>query len=108
MNERSIWWIILGGMLVTYGIRLSFIGLIPNRWMPGLLRRGLRYVPPAILAAIITPSVMSPAGSVDLSLANHRLIAGAVAALVAWRFRNTWLTIGAGMGTLWLMALLSG
>jgi len=106
MNEQALWIIILGGMLVTYGLRLSFIALMPPERLPSLLRRGLRFVPPAILAALITPEFFRPSGALDLSLQNHRLLAGGIAALVAWRTRNTWLTIGAGMLALWLLGLI--
>ena len=106
MSELALWAIILGGMLVTYAIRLSFIALIPIERLPSLLLRSLRFVPPAILAALITPDLLSPLGDLDLSLQNHRLLAGVLAALVAWRFRNTWLTIAAGMLALWLLPLI--
>ncbi len=104
MNIISIWGIIVGGMVVTYAIRLSFIALVPQERLPDLFRRSLRYVPPAVLAALITPELIRPAGPYDISLGNHRLLAGVVAALIAWRSRNTWLTIATGMIMLWLLS----
>lgn len=104
MSSPILWGIIIGGMVVTYAIRLSFIALIPQERLPDLFRRSLRYVPPAILAAFITPELFRPAGPFDLSLGNHRLLAGAVAVIVAWRSRNTWLTIATGMAILWLLS----
>lgn len=104
MSIISIWGIIIGGMVVTYAIRLSFIALVPQDRMPDLFRRSLRYVPPAVLAALITPELFRPAGPFDISLGNHRLMAGAVAAIIAWRSRNTWITIATGMIMLWLLS----
>jgi branched-subunit amino acid transport protein len=104
MSSPMIWGIIIGGMVVTYTIRLSFIALVPQERLPDLFRRGLRYVPPAILAALITPELFRPTGPFDISLGNYRLLAGAVAAIVAWRSRNTWLTIVTGMAALWLFS----
>ncbi|UCF61070.1 MAG: AzlD domain-containing protein [Anaerolineaceae bacterium] len=104
MSIISIWGIIIGGMVVTYAIRLSFIALVPQDRMPDLFRRSLRYVPPAVLAALITPELFRPAGPFDISLGNHRLIAGVVAAIIAWRSRNTWITIATGMIMLWLLS----
>jgi branched-subunit amino acid transport protein len=104
MNTTAIWGIIIGGMVVTYAIRLSFIALVPHERLPDLFRRSLRYVPPAVLAALITPDLFRPAGPLDISLGNHRLLAGAVAAIVAWKSRNTWLTIVTGMAVLWLLS----
>lgn len=106
LNSTTLWVIILGGMLVTFAIRLSFIAFIPREKMPALFRRSLRYVPPAVLGALIAPELLFTAGELQVSLSNYRLIAGLVAALVAWRTKNTWLTIAAGMGTLWMLSML--
>jgi len=49
------WLIILLSGALTYGIRVSFIAL-HGRWQPpALFTRALRYVPPAVLSAIILP-----------------------------------------------------
>jgi branched-subunit amino acid transport protein len=94
--------IALGGVL-TYLTRLSFIALIPHQSLPQIFRSGLRFVPPAVLAAIILPALLLPADSLDFSTENHRLLAGVVAIFVGWRSRNIWLTIAAGMLTLWIL-----
>ena len=104
METNVLWVIIAGGMLVTYATRLSFIALVPYERMPEFFRRCLRYVPPSVLAALILPELLRTTGQFDLSLGNHRLWAGALAALVAWRTRNSWLTIAIGMITLWLLS----
>jgi branched-subunit amino acid transport protein len=44
-----------------------------------------------------------PAGPVDISLQNFRLLAGLLAILVAWRSRNILLTILIGMAALLLL-----
>jgi branched-subunit amino acid transport protein len=106
MNRIELWIIILGGMVVTYLLRLSFIIFIPPDRMPGWVQRGLRYVPPAVLAALIAPDLLLLDGALRLSLDNHRLVAGSIAALVAWRTRNTWLTIVSGLLTFGLLSLL--
>lgn len=106
MSRVALWGVILGGMLVTYATRLSFVALVPHERLPPLIRRGLSYVAPAVLAALILPALTRPAGALDLSPGNHRLIAGALAALVAWRSRNIWLTILAGMVALWGLSAL--
>jgi branched-subunit amino acid transport protein len=104
MDKLSLWIVILGGMVATFTIRLMFFVLIPEDRLPQILRRSLRYVPPAVLSALLLPEIVQPAGSLDLSLGNYHLLAGVVAALVAWRTRNTWLTILTGMVTLALLS----
>lgn len=84
-------------MLATYASRLSFIALLPAQHLPGWLRLALRSVPPAVLAALVAPELLRPDGPISLRLGNDRLIAGLIACLVAWRLRNTWWTLGAGM-----------
>lgn len=103
MSRVELWVILVGGLLVTYATRLSFIAFFPPELMPGWFRSGLRYVPPAILAALIAPELLLPGGSLDFSLGNERLLAGTLAWLVAWRTRSTWLTIAVGMLALWLL-----
>lgn len=105
MSQRALWVVILGGMTVTYVTRLSFILLIPTSRLPVVLRRGLRFVPPAVLSALIAPMLLMPAGKFDVSLHNTRLVAGAVAALVAVRTRNAWLTIATGVLAMILLVL---
>ena len=89
--------------VATYLTRLSFIALVGHREIPPLARRALRLVPPAVLSAIIFPELLRPAGRLDLSLGNERLLAGLLAGLVAWRTRNIFLTIGVGMAALLLL-----
>ena len=99
----QVWLIILIGGALTFGIRLSFIALF-GRWQPPeLFQRALRFVPPAVLSAIILPEMLFPDGQFITSPLSPRLIAGMVAILVAWRSRNTLLTIVVGMACLYVM-----
>ena len=106
MSTGYLWTIIIGGMIVTYLTRLSFTVILPSERFPDIFQRGLRFVPPAILAAIVLPELIRPDGVVDISLNNPYLIAGTIAAIVAWRTRNTWLTIILGMLALWILTTL--
>jgi branched-subunit amino acid transport protein len=45
-------------------------------------------------------------GVVDLSIGTERLLAGMLAALVAWRTRNVLLTLGVGLVALWILQAL--
>ena len=63
--------------------------------VPPSVQRVLRQIPPAALASIVLPALLRPAGEIDLL--QPRLLAGVVAALVAWRTRNIALTLAVGM-----------
>lgn len=100
----SIWLVFLLGGLLTFGMRFVFIYLLGRFEVPETMRRALRFVPPAVLSAIVFPELMiRSSGQIDLSLTNFRLLAGVVAVLVAWRTKNTLLTILAGMVALLLL-----
>ena len=101
----TVWLTMLLVGLGTYGTRLSFVLLFGRREIPGGIRRALRFVPPAVLTAIIFPELLLPEGTLDLSLGNDRLIAGLFAALIAWRTKNVILTILAGMTLLLFLGI---
>ena len=101
-----LWAVIVGMALITYGLRLSVIALLGRLRMPRIVLRALRFVPPAVLSAIILPEVLRPGETLNLSLGNARLPAALLAAVIAWRTRNVLLTIGAGMAALWILELL--
>ena len=101
MTGTTLWLTMLGMGAITYGIRLSFILLWGKFTLPPTLQRSLRFVPPAVLSAIIFPEILRHGGVWNVSPLNPRLLAGIIAALVAWRTRNTMLTILVGMAALW-------
>jgi branched-subunit amino acid transport protein len=102
----SIWLVMIAIGVMTYATRLSFILLFGKMDMPRNLRRALRFVPAAVLSAIIFPELLVREGALDLSLGNERLLAGILAFLVAWRTRNAMLTILTGMTALLLLQAL--
>ena len=102
----NIWLVMLFGGLITFGMRFSFIYLFGRFHIPETLRKALHYVPPAVLSAIIFPEIFLRNQQLDISLGNHRLLAGIVAVLVAYLTKNTLLTILAGMLALLLIQVL--
>ena len=104
----NIWLVMIIGGLLTFATRLSFILLLDRIKVPDWFRRGLRFVPVAVLSAIILPELTSPDGTLLLSWRNPQLLAGAIAILVAWRTKNVILTIVAGMGALLAFQIVVG
>lgn len=100
---ENIWLTMAVAGLLTYLTRLSFI-LLAGRWqMPPVITRALRFVPPAVLSAIIFPELFYRNSVFDVSFSNLRLFAGIIAAIVAFKTRNILLTIAAGMVALYLL-----
>ncbi len=98
MNEVLM---IAGMVAVTFLVRYPVLALLGKAPMPDPVLRALRYVPPAVLTAIIVPEVLLPNG--QLKIANNAyLVAGIIAVLVSWRTKSLLLTIVLGMAALWL------
>ncbi|MEW6028960.1 MAG: AzlD domain-containing protein [Chloroflexota bacterium] len=102
----NVWLVMILGGLATFGIRHSFIYLFGRIEIPETIRRALRFVPPAVLTAIVFPEVLMQSNRPDLSLGNERMLAALVAVLVAWWTKNTLLTIVVGMTALIVLPLL--
>ena len=101
----TLWIVILAVGALNYASRLSFIAFFSRRQMPPLLARALKFVPAAMLTALIVPMI---AGS---SLeADHETLARVAAALlasgVALATRSGMATIVAGMTALWALKAL--
>jgi len=99
----NLWLIIIGMGVITYAIRLSMIVMSGQIQLSDQLQRALRYVPPAVLSAIILPEMVQPGGTLDLSLGNERLLAGLIAILIAWFTKNMIWTVAVGMIALWIL-----
>ncbi|MWV63849.1 AzlD domain-containing protein [Halorubrum sp. JWXQ-INN 858] len=103
MSDLRIWVAVALIGLATYGFRVSFIHLFGRiDEVPPRVSRPLRYVPPAVLAALVVPDLVTIRPTALATLADERLIAGVVAGVVAWRTEDVFATIGVGMATLWL------
>jgi branched chain amino acid efflux pump len=100
----TLWLTVIAMGLVTFAIRLVPILALERFPIPPRLRQALRFVPPAVLSAIILPELLYPQGGpFNPTLGNLRLIAGVIAIVVAWLTRNVLLTIVVGMGVLWIL-----
>lgn len=107
MSSSAIWLTMVMAGVGTYAIRLSFLALIrSDTRLPDVVMGILRLIPSAVLAAFVLPAILRPDGPWEITVANYRIIAGAVAALVAWRSRNVVATIVIGMSVLWLLEAL--
>jgi branched-subunit amino acid transport protein len=103
MNPITTWLAIAGIALVTFLLRASFIVFADPQRFPHRFRQALAFVAPAVLAAIVVPGLLLNAGTIDLTTANPRWMAGGLAILVGWRLRNAAVAIAVGMFTLWLL-----
>jgi branched-subunit amino acid transport protein len=105
-----LWLIVVAAGIGTYGIRLSVLVFVHHSALPRPVRNALRFVTPAVLAAIILPAVAYTrgAGHFDATPGNERLVAAVLAAAVAWATKSVWATIAAGMTALWVLQWWTG
>ncbi|HZJ48670.1 MAG TPA: AzlD domain-containing protein [Acidimicrobiia bacterium] len=99
--------IILAVGFGTYLLRLSFVAAVGHRTMPDWAMVPLRFVAPAVLAALVAPAVLLRDGTFDVGPAsNPRAIAALIAILIAWKTKNVAAVIVAGMAVVWLFQAL--
>ena len=103
---NHIWIVMIALGVLTFAIRLSFVMLFGNWQPPEVVKKGLRYVPVAVLTAIFLPELLLKDGAFSFSIANPRLVAGIIAIVVAWRTKNALWTIAIGMAAFWLLRLI--
>ncbi|ADZ91500.1 AzlD domain-containing protein [Marinomonas mediterranea] len=90
--------LVIGGMfLVTYGIRVTLFMSAQKTVMPLWLDSCLKYVPVAVLTAIIMPMMLLPSGEINLGINNPWLIGGLVSFFVGVVFKKQLLTITLGV-----------
>jgi branched-subunit amino acid transport protein len=92
-------WVLIGGMAaVTFLVRYAFFALGERVAFPPVIQRSLRYVPVAVLTAIVVPMVLLPDGAHwQLNWHNAWLLGALVSGLIAWRFNHLLASIGGGM-----------
>lgn len=105
LSATTVWLAIVAAAVGTYLLRVSFIAVFGRiESVPPRVEYVLGFVPAAVLAALVLPPILAPDGSVALTLGNDRLLAGSVAAVVAWYTENMLAVIAVGMGVLWTLS----
>ena len=92
----TFWATVAGMLAVTFGSRYAGLALPPA--LPDFWVRCLHFVPIAVFAALVTPSLEGELGEGEI-----RLAAAGVTTLVAWRTRNLGVAIASGMLAFWAL-----
>lgn len=97
-HDPLVVWATIGVLLAaTLLTRGSFLLFLHGTGLPPTLQRSLRFIPPAIFAALVMPELLMADGSLIASPLHDKLIAGLVAIGVGWRTRSAFAPIVAGM-----------
>jgi branched-subunit amino acid transport protein len=97
MDQKVIFLTILGMALVTYVPRLLPVYFLSSRSLPPLVVDWLRYVPVAVLAAMLFPSLLVEEGQVVLAPSNIFLWAAFPTFLAAWKTHSLFGSVVVGM-----------
>ena len=98
MDQTLIFWTIVGMAIVTYLPRFLPTLFLSGRNLRPIISSWLKLVPPAVLAAMLVPSLLVPNNSVDLSIENLFFWAALIAFPVAWKWNSLFATVLVGMG----------
>ena len=89
--------LVAGMAAVTFLVRWPVLALVSRVSLPRPVLDGMKFIPPAVLTAIIVPAMFMPTGSLEISITNAYLVAGISSGVIAFRTRNLLLTIVLGM-----------
>ena len=98
-----IWMVMIVCGLLTFSMRFVMFSDLAPKQLPSWLEEALGFVPVAVLTAIIVPAVIvSPDGGLMLA-GNSRLPAALIAVTAALVTRSVLVTIGSGLGSMWVL-----
>lgn len=92
--------------LVTYAMRAGLILALADAELPSWLLRALRYVGPAVLAAL-TVTLVADTDAANRGLTWPEMAGLAVAGSTAWKTKNLAVTLVFGMAAFWAVLFLS-
>ncbi|MCP3892427.1 MAG: AzlD domain-containing protein [Desulfobulbaceae bacterium] len=98
MDQTLIFWTIVGMAVVTYIPRLLPVLFLSGKQLQPFIASWLKLIPPAVLAAMLVPSLLVREDTVTLAFENLFFWAAVIAFPVAWKFKSLSVTVVVGMG----------
>jgi branched-subunit amino acid transport protein len=97
MDQKLVFITMIGMLVVTYLPRLLPMLLFSNRELPPLVVSWLRYVPAAVLSAMLLPSLIMANNQLNLHLNNFFLWAAIPTLMVAVKTKSLFGSVLTGM-----------
>jgi branched-subunit amino acid transport protein len=101
LDQNAILWTMFGMLAVTYIPRVLPLWLFTSKPLPPLVITWLRYVPVAVLAALLLPALViaeqNGGQTLDLSGSNLFVWAAIPTFIVAWKTRSLFGPVIVGM-----------
>lgn len=106
MTDATFIFTLAGMLFVTYLPRVLPAMLLQGRALHPFLTAWLKYVPVAVLAALLLPSLLVAEGRFNLAWDNLYLWAAIPAGMMALKTRSMFITVLVGMGVVVIGRLL--
>jgi branched-subunit amino acid transport protein len=97
VDQTLIFWTIVGMAVVTYLPRLLPTLFLSGKTLRPIFASWLRLIPPAVLAAMLVPSLLVRENSINLTFDNLFFWAALIAFFVAWKWNSLCITVLVGM-----------
>ena len=108
MDHTKILLTLVGMGIVTYLTRVFFLVSKKDEEMPKFVMRALKFVPVAVLSAIVAPLILAPEGRLALTHDNPYFVAGLITFVIAYLSKNLIVTVFGGIGVILIVKLLIG
>ncbi len=105
MNDQMVLLTMVCMGLVTYLPRLLPAWFLRGRTLHPFIEAWLKYVPVAVLAALLLPSLLISEGQLNLAWNNLYLWAAIPAGVTAWKTRSMFATVLVGMAVVAIVRL---
>jgi len=97
MSAVEVWVTVVLMTVITVATRTVMLVFGDRIPLPERVQHALRFAPACALTALIAPELLTEQGAWALSLANAKLVAGAIAIAVMLATRSMLATMGLGM-----------
>lgn len=97
-TSLSYLYLVLAMGFVTYLLRMLPAALLSKKKIPKLFVKFLKFIPAAVLSALLFQGVFIYGGRLNISFYNPLLIAAIIAFPIAYKTKNMFATVLAGMG----------
>jgi len=104
MKEQMVW-VILGMAIVTFIPRFLPMAFLTRWVIPERVKRGLDYIPVAVLSAIVFPILFFD-GEGTFGIQPHFLFSALPVFAFAWKVKSLWGSVILGMSIYWVLGFI--
>ncbi|OGP88247.1 MAG: hypothetical protein A2156_14405 [Deltaproteobacteria bacterium RBG_16_48_10] len=103
--KLEVLWLLSGMAIVTFLPRFFPMAFLTRRVIPEKVKRGLDYIPVAILSAIVFPILFST-GQGKVGIEPHSLFAAIPVFVFAYKVKSLWGSVILGMLIYWGLGII--